>query len=309
MLLAIVAAGLVGACANKLTPEEEAAAAALRTERAAVRSALASLEEERSKYQGGLILALLDVRRQILLTTDALIEQRVHAIEAGAPVTVQIEVAEPDLEAAEKLEPDIERVRAQIATARAEADEYSGGLIRLSKLSTLATLEQTLAMLQSRQLIARHGLAFPPLRDPPSVENASGTDNDAVPLGPESVRDSMVTEEILLVNLKRKRFIDGLGSSIMFDLEFRAEGLDKPARAIKGVLKLNDLFDETKLRIRWTIEQPIEPMGVITQNGTGFSYNRFMEDHNWVRSTDLADMKAAFQVESILYQDGSRRDF
>ena len=48
----------------------------------------------------------------------------------------------------------------------------------------------------------------------------------------------------------RRRLTDG---------EYIAEGLDKPARSIKGVFRVQDLFGETKGPIKWTITQPMSP--------------------------------------------------
>ena len=41
---------------------------------------------------------------------------------------------------------------------------------------------------------------------------------------------------------------------------------------------------------------------------TGFEYNKFIDRHQWARSTKLKNMKATFTVQSIIYQDGNRRD-
>ncbi len=68
---------------------------------------------------------------------------------------------------------------------------------------------------------------------------------------------------------------------VFFKLKITAPGLDKNARAIKGIMNFNDLFGETMMRIKWTIDEPV----------------------------DIKNMAATYSVESILYEDGTRLDF
>jgi hypothetical protein len=85
-------------------------------------------------------------------------------------------------------------------------------------------------------------------------------------------------------------------------------GLNKATRAIKGVLQFQDLFGETKMKVNWTIDRPLSPGNVYVERGTGFRYNMFMSDHQWVNATDPSNMKASFAVTNILYQDGTTQD-
>ena len=96
---------------------------------------------------------------------------------------------------------------------------------------------------------------------------------------------------------------------IFFDAELTASGLNRPSRAIKGELEVNDLFGETKLTIVWTLDRPLNPGGTVLEKGKGFHYNQFLQPHQWVDTTALENMSAAFAVSSILYQDGTREDF
>ena len=117
-------------------------------------------------------------------------------------------------------------------------------------------------------------------------------------------------DEIVQTTLTSKRFAkQSYQDFIFFDLEHRATGLDQPARAVKGVLELQDLFGDTQFRVTWSIDEPLTPNGIVIERGVGFKYNQFMDDHSWVRQTDLPNMRAKFVVRSILYLDGIRRDF
>jgi hypothetical protein len=62
------------------------------------------------------------------------------------------------------------------------------------------------------------------------------------------------------------------------------------------------------LVIRRTIDKPIKPGVTIEEKGMGFKFNQFSDPHQWVRATQVSEMKTPFTVNSILYQDGTRRD-
>jgi len=164
-------------------------------------------------------------------------------------------------------------------------------------------------MLNQKYLISKYGLGFPKI----SKTDDSQIDSEIGVLDQEPSdvisKDEKIANEIISVKLLDKRFSElEYEEYIFFDIELKATGLDKPARAIKGSLNLQDLFGETKLRIGWTIDNPINPGGKAIEKGTGFEYNQFIDSHKWARSTRLQDMKATFTVKSIIYKDGSKRD-
>jgi hypothetical protein len=53
----------------------------------------------------------------------------------------------------------------------------------------------------------------------------------------------------------------------------------------------------------------LNPGETLIERGKGFHYNQFLEPHQWVSTTALENMSAAFVVTSILYQDGTREEF
>ena len=178
------------------------------------------------------------------------------------------------------------------------------------KYAEIATHEQTLAMLRQKYLILKYGIAIPHIKIP-NVDKATQTIADR---GKDSTKaqkfdDRNIANEIISVNLLKKHYKkQDYQDYMFFDLSFQAVGLDKPARAIKGVLNFEDLFGEVKLRLKMTIDEPITPGGNILLRGHGFEYNQFTSSHKWVRGTDLKDMKASFTVLNIIYQDGTKKD-
>ena len=97
-------------------------------------------------------------------------------------------------------------------------------------------------------------------------------------------------------------------ANFWWDITYRAQNLSKTARSIKGVLVLGDLFGEAKIRVRCTINENLLPGGSVHISG-GVESSHFDDYHNWLLTTDLKDMQFWFVVDSILYEDGERKDY
>lgn len=306
---------LGAACgATTPTPEQLQQVKVLRSELEQVQTELKTAERKDAELAGGLVKALVQARLEILKTTKALIEQRIQALESGTKITVEVPGTAPDPTLAEEIKAEMETQEIELKKAQEEASQYSGGLVAAMKSATVATHEQTLAMLRQRYLAAKYGLPTIPT----SGSQASGTSKssavrtqEATPTSSgESPAASEPAQKIFAVRLLKKRFAEqDYQDFIFFDIQFTASGLERPSRAIKGVLNLADLFGEPHMQINWTIEQPISPGSVIVENDTGFKFNQFLDAHQWVRSTDLENMTATFTARSILYKDGTRQDF
>ncbi len=298
------------ACTHSLDPEERKQIETLRSELEIVRKEVATAQTELSKYGGGIIQTLLLARIEILKTTEALIQQRTQAIEGNAPVSIQTQATRQDLDKADKLAAEIIKQEEKLSEAEIEADKYSGGLIQAIALSTVATQAQTLAMLRQQFLIAKLGLPVPIYETDTSLQTPSNNEAIAPLASEDKSLKKKLEDDIISVNLVHKEFTkQDYQEFIFFNLQYTASGLDKPARAVKGLLKLNDLFGETKFALRWTIDKPINPGQVIDEEGNGFKFNQFIDAHQWVRATQISDMKPTFTVSNILYEDGTRRDF
>lgn len=280
--------------------------ASLRADLNSVKSEIASAQMQSEELEGGLIQVLIGVRIEILKTTVSLIEQRIHAVESNSPITIEIPATQPDEELARRLEIEINKKQLELSVARDEAGQYGGGLVAVMKLAMVATLEQSLAMLEQEYLRAHYGLAFPsiPKTQPTSVPiSEPGKDSDVVP-------EDNPERQVLLPLLSNKRFAkQDYQDYIWFDVEWKALGLKKKSRAIKGTLIFHDLFGERKFAVRMTIDDSLEPGQSFLNKGIGFKYSMFDEAEKWVRMTDLDDMLIQFEVKSIIYSDGEREDF
>ncbi|MHA1057033.1 hypothetical protein [Enterobacter mori] len=150
---------LTGCGPQELTPEQKQEVAALKTELSQTEGEISAAKEVDQQFSGGLIKNLTAARLEVLGTNKALLEQRINAIESGAKIDVVVSGTKPDPELAASIKTEIDTLTAKINEAKADASQYTGGLIQVLKLSAVATEEQSMAMLQQKYLTAKYGLA------------------------------------------------------------------------------------------------------------------------------------------------------
>ena len=292
------------------TPAELSKIKELKEELELTQKEISDAKDDIEGLSGGLLQALYQVRFEILRTNEALIKQRIHSLESGAEITVETKGTSPNPEEASKIKQEIKEQEKRLKAAKEEALN-SGGLIGAMKYAVVATNEQTIAMLRQSYLVAKYGLPFPQVKYNPLTETATPPKIEPKDHKESQITtaDKKITKEIISVKLLSKKYTEqDYQDFIFFDLEFQAIGLDKEVRAIKGALNIEDLFGEIKLRVGWTIDVPLKPGDKKIEKGTGFKFNQFSGEHQWIRATELKNMKASFTVKSIIYKDGSRRD-
>jgi len=69
------------------------------------------------------------------------------------------------------------------------------------------------------------------------------------------------------------------------------------------------LESDPQFQVRVTLDDQIAPDGILKVDGVGIRYNQFDASHKWLLTTELEDMTVRFQVETILYVDGSTERF
>lgn len=282
--------------------------AALRTEIESLKQRITDSESEDQKYAGGLIKSQIQLRIAVLKTTEALLLQKIAILSTGAKQVFEASVYKPDAAVTTAIEADITALKSRIELARIEADKYTGGLIKATRESTIATMEGTLANLEQRGLIAKYGLPTMPATMAASSQQSAT--KPATKATTKATTKAKAQDEIVMVTMLTKRFSElKYEKMVVFDIEFVATNLKKSSSAIKGTLNINDLFGEKQMGIGWTIDRPLNPGERMVESGQGFTFNQFMERHNWVKNTERENMAVTYTVESILYEDGSRDDF
>jgi hypothetical protein len=305
----------------KGAPQRAAAPAAsvreLQRAQAAVDSELVEAKASSDKYVAGVVKTLIEQRIEILKTTRALLVQRIVALQTGAPMTTRTVVARPDSAGARRLESEAQSVQRQIIEKQAESERYSGGLIKTTIEQNIAMLGVTLATLESERLKAIYGIVSPrgASATQPASEQSVSTKSATRSTSASKPAKDAAAFRMMVPTLVNKRFQDSnahagiYDDAMYFDVDWNTGGLPRPIRAVKGVLIVSDLFGEPKLSIQWTINSPLTPGEPYHETGVGFDYNQFINEHQWMRSTDLSDMTFKFRAESIIYQDGTKEDF
>jgi len=126
---------------------------------------------------------------------------------------------------------------------------------------------------------------------------------------PTLTPDKATKEKIISVVLTNKRFqqIDTdnniLQAGIYWDAQFTLVPSAKATRAIKGNLVFTDLFDEEKMRVSFTINHPLKPGESFMEKDTGIEYHEFRQCDQWVKTTELKDMKVKFEIDSVIYEE------
>jgi len=134
----------------------------------------------------------------------------------------------------------------------------------------------------------------PPVPDPVPVEKS-----------PSKMLVDLVGKEFIPTDLEATP--TRYQARIDFDLRFTSN-LDKDLRAFTGTVVFNDLFDRTILRVGITVEDALAAGGTVKWSG-GIDYNQFMDHHRTLRSKDAKDLKTEFELESVIYADGTRENF
>ena len=292
--------------ASAATPPPSPNMSALQEVSNTISNQIEQAQSESEKYTGGLIKTLIDSRIATLKLTKAIVDQRITAIKIGAKLKIEAPatIAQPDDAAA--LAKEIESIDQRIEKTQQNADQYSGGLIHVNLLSTIATLQETRALAEQRMLTAKYGLGQP---------QSSGVKNSDTNVKLASTQKPPKTsppasEQIISVTLLNKEVSQiKYGQGVFFDIKFTASNLEKPARAVKGSLLIKDLFGETIMGLQLPLDNPIALNESQTVIGTGFEYNHFKAEHQRVRDTSLENLRASYQVDSILYEDGTRQDY
>ena len=79
---------------------------------------------------------------------------------------------------------------------------------------------------------------------------------------------------------------------------------DKAIRAIKGMLRFTDLFDDEISSIRFTYDDPVG-VGEIAKWNAQTDYNKFDSDDSKLKNKDLEDLKVVWEPIKIIFEDGS----
>lgn len=94
---------------------------------------------------------------------------------------------------------------------------------------------------------------------------------------------------------------------VLLDLAYENKS-DKDIAGVEGVLHLNDMFGDKIMNIRWSFDEGVGAKQTAVERGNGIKINQFMDDHMKLWSADSAKIKANYEVQKIVFKDGTRLD-
>ena len=145
----------------------------LKAELSSLSSQIETVDVTIAKYDGGLIKTLAETRKEALLLSKTLIENRILAAEGNAALAIQVPAVSPNEEKAQQLLGELAQQQKAVSEAAQEAAN-AGGLIKALALSRVETEKLTLSQLQMAYLQAKYGIAFPNF-----TTNVNSGENDA----------------------------------------------------------------------------------------------------------------------------------
>lgn len=263
----------------------------------------AASEESRRYTAGGYIKSQIDYRISIIKLTKALLEQRIAAIKTGAKYKIDAPATTPQVELAEKLQPEILAQDKKLEELKKKSDSYERGSIKSQLELNISILLETRALLERKYLTAKYGLATP------TIISVDDVIQGKFELNKKSTGVKL-SEQLILVNVTAKKFREQKSRyGIYFDMVFVGAHITKPTREIKGALVICDSFGEEIMAFPRALDIPMVVSGLQIARGEGFEFDQSNNQHVRVRDTSLENLKFRYRVESIIYQDGTRTDF
>jgi hypothetical protein len=150
-------AALVAGCSEDKAPRGEDD---LRADLAALRDQIEEAKKVAEQHPGGLLGEMAAMRREVLLLSAAMLENRLIADESGVPSKMVAPARPPDPARAEQLLRHIAATEESLEQAREAASSREGVAGSLSQ-TAVVTQELTLAQLRLAYFQSAYGLALP----------------------------------------------------------------------------------------------------------------------------------------------------
>jgi hypothetical protein len=183
-LIAIMAVAILvlGALVGVLLEDPQTATVEIDRDRAAVNAEINAAKELATRYSGGLIVGLINVRIAILETTDAMLGQKRTTLLRRINLTYRapFDAARPASDAElDDILKELSQAQTRAAESRKVVERYSGGLVQGLALMKAETDEIAVSELRLKFYSAKHGF--------PILPTISVDKQNATPLPPGKV--------------------------------------------------------------------------------------------------------------------------
>jgi hypothetical protein len=172
VLLIVFGAG----AALLLVARSEPSTFALDTDLAEIRAQIKAADAEDAKYSGGAIKALILIRREILQTTEAMLDAKRSSLIRRIGLVYEVDghrVRPADAKELAQIAGDIDKEKAALSRDAQEASRYSGGLLQTMSLMAAVTDRVTIAQLELAYYVAKYGAALPTVSSVASPKEGS----------------------------------------------------------------------------------------------------------------------------------------
>lgn len=154
--LLVALAGIVAGCSEEGAPDD----AQLRNDLAELRAQIEEAKEAAQQHKGGLAGEMAAMRREILLLSAAMLENRLIANEGGVPAKLVAPALAPNPARAEQILRHISAAEDELEKVKEEAASQEGVAANLSQTAVM-TQELTLAQLRLAYYQSAYGIALP----------------------------------------------------------------------------------------------------------------------------------------------------
>jgi hypothetical protein len=162
----VIPAGIlcVGVVGFLLFVHSEPSTVSLDQDLSTIRTQIQLAEADDRRYEGGLLKAVIGLRREVLQLTEAMLSQKrtsfIRRIDLRYIVN-GVPASSLNPEELKRLESDIKIANEKLARDQSEASRYSGGLVQALSLTTVETDKLNLAQLELAYYNRKYGLSLP----------------------------------------------------------------------------------------------------------------------------------------------------
>lgn len=91
---------------------------------------------------------------------------------------------------------------------------------------------------------------------------------------------------------------------VLLDVAFENKGA-KDISGVKSLLRITDMFGDKIINLRWSFDDGVAAGKTAVERGSGLKINEFMNDHMKLWNSDMEKLKFSFEVQKIIFKDGT----
>lgn len=135
------------------------------------------------------------------------------------------------------------------------------------------------------------------------ISNAFGGNTEAAKNEEKPKASNDLTKKVGFEITKKGFSSSDFSSTIDFTFQL-TNNTPKDMGGVEGIISLNDIFGNPIREVHLSYDEGIKA-GETKLYSASIDYNKFMDAHIKLRSTDLSKLKYDWQVSKIVYADGS----